>query len=101
VTDKTDFPPNGPDFIATRSCHMQRLLKHVSPDEIPKSEDLFSGEALERHLNALGEPPLSLVAGGDIMLGGRTNKVVAEYGPDSRLLPSYRSCGERPWYWVI
>jgi poly-gamma-glutamate capsule biosynthesis protein CapA/YwtB (metallophosphatase superfamily) len=83
VTDKTDFvPPNGPDFIATRSLHMQGLLKHVPSDEIPKSEDLFSGEALERHLKALGEPPLSLVAGGDIMLGGRTNKVVAEYGPD-------------------
>src|ERR1700674_528103 len=61
---------------------MQALLKHVTPDEIPKSEDLFSGEALERHLNALGEPPLSLAAGGDIMLGGRTKRAVAEYGPD-------------------
>jgi len=61
---------------------IQAMLKHVSPEEIPTSEALFSGEALEMHLNALGEGPLSLIAVGDIMLGGRAKKLLAQQGPD-------------------
>ncbi|HLZ59768.1 MAG TPA: CapA family protein, partial [Ktedonosporobacter sp.] len=61
---------------------MMEVLKYVTPEEIPASEDLFSPEELERHLNALGEPPHSLIAAGDIMLGGRASKAIAEHGPD-------------------
>ncbi len=57
-------------------------MKHIAPEEIPASEDLFSREELERHLNALEEPPLSLIAAGDIMLGGRAKAVIAEHGAD-------------------
>jgi hypothetical protein len=61
---------------------MQGLLKHVAIEEIPSSEDLLSGEALERRVQAIDEPPLSLIAVGDIMLGGRAKKAVAEHGSD-------------------
>src|SRR6202140_4572534 len=61
---------------------MQTLFKFVPPHEIPASEDLFSADVLENHLAALGEPPLSLVAVGDIMLGGRARRRIKEYGRD-------------------
>src|SRR3984893_7615524 len=61
---------------------MRELLGHVAPEEIPASEDLFSREVLERHLTTLGEPPFSLIAVGDMMLGGRTKHVIATYGAD-------------------
>lgn len=58
------------------------LLKHIRPEEIPADEDLVSAQALEAHLARLDEPHLSLLAGGDVMLGGRTRKAIAEYGLD-------------------
>src|SRR6267143_3062164 len=61
---------------------MQTLLKFVPPHVIPGSEDLFSSAVLENHLAALGEPPLSLIAVGDIMLGGRARRRIKEYGRD-------------------
>ena len=69
---------------------MQTLLKFVPAHEIPSSEDLFSAELLESHLAALGEPPLSLIAVGDIMLGSRTRRRIREHGRDypfSAVLP--------------
>ncbi len=59
---------------------LRGLLKHVAPEEIPETEDLFSCEDLEKHLQALGDPPLSLVAVGDIMLDGRSRKFINEFG---------------------
>jgi poly-gamma-glutamate capsule biosynthesis protein CapA/YwtB (metallophosphatase superfamily) len=67
-----------PDY----ESRMQTLLKFVPLHEIPESRDLFSAEVLEDHLAALGEPPLSLIAVGDIMLGGRTRRRIKEYGRD-------------------
>ena len=57
-------------------------LKHVAPEDIPASANLLSANALETYVNALQEPPLSLIVAGDIMLGGRTKAVIAEHGPD-------------------
>src|SRR5581483_723544 len=65
-----------------QTAQIQELLKHVAPEEIPASEDLFQKEELERSLNTLGEPRFSLIAAGDIMLGGRAKKVIAEQGED-------------------
>lgn len=59
---------------------LRRLLKHVAPEQIPETEDLFSGEELEKHLQSLKDPPLSLVAVGDIMLGGRSRPFINEFG---------------------
>ncbi len=60
--------------------YMKSLLKHVLPEDIPASEDLLSAEALREHLNSLGEQPLSLIAVGDIMLGGRVKRFIREHG---------------------
>lgn len=61
---------------------MQTLLKHISPEDIPASEDLFSAELLEKYFNELNEPPLSLITVGDIMIGARTRKLIREHGKD-------------------
>lgn len=61
---------------------IRRLLHYTSPEDIPASDDLFSREGLERHLEDLGESPFSLIVVGDIMLGGRARKVIAEHGAD-------------------
>ena len=61
---------------------MQKLLNHVTREEIPGPEDLHSAAGLSEHLDALREPPASLVAVGDIMLGARANTVVGERGAD-------------------
>jgi poly-gamma-glutamate capsule biosynthesis protein CapA/YwtB (metallophosphatase superfamily) len=69
------------------------LRKHVSLDEIPSSPDLLSGRDLEEHISALHEPSPSVIAVGDIMLGGRAKKAVTEFGPDypyDGLLPLLR-----------
>ena len=58
------------------------LLKHVPPEEIPAAEDLHSAESLQQYLDALHEPPYSVIVAGDIMLGGRAKRSVIEHGPD-------------------
>jgi poly-gamma-glutamate capsule biosynthesis protein CapA/YwtB (metallophosphatase superfamily) len=70
------------DFLTLPPLALEALLKHVSADEIPGSVDLLSGKDLEEQLSALGEPPPSVIVAGDIMLGGRAKKAVAEFGPD-------------------
>jgi hypothetical protein len=70
------------EFLTAPALALDSLLKHVSVDEIPDSADLFAGRDLEEHISALREPPPSVIAVGDIMLGGRAKKAVAEFGPD-------------------
>src|SRR5260370_16506716 len=83
MTNKTvGRQPNEALCSGEHAVDLRELLKHVALEEIPTSEDLFSGQELEEHLNALGEPPLSLIAAGDIMLGGRAKRVIAEHGAD-------------------
>src|SRR5258708_31267834 len=75
---------------------MRELLRHVAPEEVPASEALFAREGLERHLTTLAEPPFSLMAVGDMMLGGRTRHVIATYGADypfEAVLPLLRRAG--------
>lgn len=64
------------------SIGMRGLAKHVPPEEIPETEDLLSADSLDAHFRKLGKPRLSLIAVGDIMLGGRARKVLAEHGDD-------------------
>jgi poly-gamma-glutamate capsule biosynthesis protein CapA/YwtB (metallophosphatase superfamily) len=75
LTDSSSASPES-------GSRMQTLLKFVPPKDIPASDDLFSPELLENHLAALGEPPLSLIAVGDIMLGGRARRRIKEHGRD-------------------
>jgi poly-gamma-glutamate capsule biosynthesis protein CapA/YwtB (metallophosphatase superfamily) len=62
--------------------------KLVSPEEIPESQDLFTAKALQEHIRGLGEKRLSVVAGGDIMLGGRTRPLIKKHGEDYPFLAS-------------
>jgi hypothetical protein len=59
---------------------MKTLLKHIPPEEIPPSDEIFSAAGLTEYLDSLGELPLSLITVGDIMLAGRTRKFTAEHG---------------------
>jgi poly-gamma-glutamate capsule biosynthesis protein CapA/YwtB (metallophosphatase superfamily) len=61
---------------------VQPLWSYVMAQEIPASEDVLSGEDLEARLAARAEEPYTVVAGGDIMLGGRTKPLIAAHGPD-------------------
>jgi hypothetical protein len=70
------------EFLTLPPLALQALLKHVSADEIPSSADLLSGRDLEEQICELREPPPSVIVVGDIMLGGRATKAVAEFGPD-------------------
>ncbi len=60
----------------------QVMLNHVHPEEIPADEDLVSGPALEAYLASAEPLGLSLLAGGDVMLGGRARKAIEKYGPE-------------------
>jgi len=62
--------------------HVTGLLKHVKPEDIPPIRDLHTFQSLSSYFRGLEEPPPSLVAGGDVMLGGRMRKLIAAQGPD-------------------
>src|ERR1700716_393782 len=70
------------NFLTAPSSALESLLKHLPAAEIPSSTDLLSRAALEEQIANLHEPPPSVIAVGDIMLGGRAKKAVAEFGPD-------------------
>src|SRR5262245_13966959 len=50
--------------------------------ELPEAGELYAGPELAHHLDALGEAPLTLLGVGDIMLGARTRRRVAQFGED-------------------
>lgn len=60
---------------------MQKLLRHVSKDDIPDSKDLLSPSDLRAQLANLAGSPSSLVVVGDIMLAGRSRRFIKERGP--------------------
>src|SRR2546426_509389 len=73
---------------------MRILLRHVSPEEIPASEDLYSAAELGAHLAALDEPSFSLIVVGDIMLGDHARKALKRGGidyPFEAVLPLLKS----------
>ena len=57
-------------------------LKGVPSEEIPPTEDLHSAMSMQTMLDEAAESPASLIVGGDVMLGGRMRRVIAENGPD-------------------
>src|SRR5260221_1835451 len=66
------------DLAAVRS----RMARHVESEDVPDTEDLFGRGELGARLRALDEPPLSVVATGDTMLGSRTKRVIAQQGAE-------------------
>src|SRR5262245_6449439 len=69
-----------PDGELVRS--IAHLRKHVAAEEIPSSVDLLSSEDLEARLATNARSPYSVVAVGDVMLGGRAKNVIAAHGAD-------------------
>jgi hypothetical protein len=65
---------------------LQRLRQRVPVEDVPGSDDLLDAAALEALLLARGEAPLSFLAGGDVMLGGRTKTAIDAHGRDYPLL---------------
>ena len=70
-----------PDVEPQYHAQFARLLKHVHADEIPESGDLCSAADAAETWDVAAEPELSLIAIGDIMLGGRAKRVIASHGP--------------------
>ena len=65
-------------FAAVRGS----LERHVPPADIPETQDLFARGELGARLRDLDDPPLSVIAAGDTMIGGRTKPVLARYGSE-------------------
>lgn len=80
--------PGHTDLLTIDRTHVEyarsvgHLQKHVAAEEIPPSEDLLSGHDLEAQLATAEESTYSVIAGGDIMLGGRARKVIAACAED-------------------
>lgn len=58
------------------------LLRHVVRKDIPDTDDVLTKDALSEHIHTQGDPTFSLIAVGDIMLGGRTTAAIKEHGAD-------------------
>lgn len=57
-------------------------LKNAMPQDVPDSVDILTASQLSDELSKCQAGPLSLIAAGDIMLGGRTAPTLAEHGED-------------------
>jgi poly-gamma-glutamate capsule biosynthesis protein CapA/YwtB (metallophosphatase superfamily) len=68
--------------IPRESPLLMGVRRHVGLEAIPESRDLLSGAALEARLAVFDEPPLSMIAVGDVLLGARTTPVIARHGAD-------------------
>jgi poly-gamma-glutamate capsule biosynthesis protein CapA/YwtB (metallophosphatase superfamily) len=75
-------PEQSFDHSDAATTSLRSLLSRVEPDEIPASADLYSADALADALDARRDPPHSVLVVGDIMLGGRTRRRLAEHGRD-------------------
>ncbi|HEV2016803.1 MAG TPA: CapA family protein [Gemmatimonadaceae bacterium] len=77
-------PTSDDDAIARSALDggFERLVRRVSADDIPGSDDILSTDALRQLLAGDDDPRLSFLGGGDVMLGGRGRKAVEELGID-------------------
>ena len=69
-----------PRALAELETSRVRLLRHVPAEDLVATTDLFARGELGARLRALGEPPLSVLATGDTMLGGRSLALIVERG---------------------
>ena len=71
-----------PEAIDWAESARPPLLRRVSADDIPGSDDILSADALRQLVASGDDPGLSFIGGGDVMLGGRARKAVDEFGID-------------------
>ena len=82
VANQKSYPASAPRLFEWPHSSARALLRHVPAEEIPPAEDLHTTESLQQHLDALREPPYSVIVAGDIMLGGRAKSSIIEQGAD-------------------
>ena len=82
ASKETSYSAPAIHLLDSQASSAPALLKHVSAEEIPSSEDLHTRESLQQHLDALREPPYSVIVAGDIMLDGRARRSITEHGSD-------------------
>ncbi len=80
MTDHKGGPVYKQYDSANEKSSAKPLLKRVPSGQIPDSGDLLSASKLRQHLTSLKDPPLSLLIVGDIMLAGRTRRLLKENG---------------------
>jgi poly-gamma-glutamate capsule biosynthesis protein CapA/YwtB (metallophosphatase superfamily) len=68
--------PQGTQLNRDSASGIDALLRHISPHEIPAADEVLDPRQAECAAAARSTQPLSLIAVGDIMLGGRTRKVI-------------------------
>ncbi len=69
------------------------LLRHVTSEDIADTRDLLDAVTLQSYMAAMNEPHFSLMAVGDVMLGGRSRSVLKSHGtayPFEATLPLLR-----------
>lgn len=64
------------------SARLAPALLRAPASEVPPSRDILSADQLEELFAREDEPPYSVIASGDIMLGGRSRRPIEEHGPD-------------------
>ena len=82
VANQKSYSAAAPCLFEWPHSSARALLRHVPAEEIPPAEDLHTTESLQQHLDALREPPYSVIVAGDIMLGGRAKSSIIEQGAD-------------------
>ena len=61
---------------------LAQILRRIAVDDIPADEDLVAADLLADLLSRSNDHSLSLLAGGDVMLGGRGRKTIEDLGLD-------------------
>ncbi len=69
-----------PESLAQLEIAKQKLARHVAQEDIAETKDIFARGELGATFRELGEPPLSVLATGDTMLGGRSRSIIEERG---------------------
>lgn len=82
--DKVSHPTSSEVAPANVSSTQTRAvrLRHAVPQDIPNSVDILTALQLSDELSKSQAGSLSLIAAGDIMLGGRTTSTLSERGED-------------------
>jgi poly-gamma-glutamate capsule biosynthesis protein CapA/YwtB (metallophosphatase superfamily) len=70
-------------LMAEAQLHdLTALLKHLPAEDIPATADVLDASGLEAVLGPAERDRFHVLVAGDIMLGGRARRVLAEHGPE-------------------
>jgi poly-gamma-glutamate capsule biosynthesis protein CapA/YwtB (metallophosphatase superfamily) len=75
-------PRKVPNATLSQAEAAEKIARHVPVEDIPPTADLMTPQDLDAYLEETGCQSLSLVAAGDVMLGGRARPFLAQHGHD-------------------